>query len=140
MTTTAKTGLTVLNSPGGSQAEPASPDTPAAEGIAVTPKAVARIRAAMAKEGVSPEEGGLRLGVQGGGCSGLNYNLRFDAHPRERDRVFTFDGVRVFVDPKSYVYLNGMTLDWEETLIHQGFAFKNPNAQKSCGCGTSFSG
>ncbi len=140
MTTTEKTGLTVLNNPGaGSQAEPVS-SAPVVDGVAVTPKAVARIRAAMAKEGVSPEEGGLRLGVQGGGCSGLNYVLRFDAHPRERDRVFTFEGVRVFVDPKSYVYLHGMTLDWEETLMHQGFAFKNPNAQKSCGCGTSFSG
>ena len=129
--------LTVLNSPG-TPAEPAA--APAAEGILVTPKAVAKIRAAMAKENVSPDEGGLRLGVQGGGCSGLNYSIRFDAHPRERDRVFTFDGVRVFVDPKSYVYLHGMTLDWEDTLMHQGFAFKNPNAQKSCGCGTSFTG
>jgi iron-sulfur cluster assembly protein len=122
------------------------PDQPAAsqsgappvEGIVVTPKAVVKIRAAMAKENISPEDGGLRVGVQGGGCSGLTYNLRFDAHPRERDRVFNFDGVRVFVDPKSFVYLHGMTLDWEETLLHQGFAFKNPNAQKSCGCGTSF--
>jgi iron-sulfur cluster assembly protein len=111
-----------------------------ASGITVTPKAIARIRTAMAKESISPEEGGLRLGVQGGGCSGLTYNIRFDAHPRERDRVFIFDGVRIFVDPKSFIYLHGMTLDWEETLMHQGFAFKNPNAQKSCGCGTSFTG
>ena len=120
--------------------QPASQAAAVPEGIAVTPKAISHIRAAMAKENISPEEGGLRLGVQGGGCSGLNYNLRFDSHPRERDRIFTFDGVRVFVDPKSFVYLHGMTLDWEETLMHQGFAFKNPNAQKSCGCGTSFTG
>jgi iron-sulfur cluster assembly protein len=59
--------------------------------------------------------------------------------PRERDRVFQFGDVRIFIDPKSFVYLHGMTLDWTETLMHSGFAFINPNAQKSCGCGTSFS-
>ena len=131
--------LVVLGNAAEAEPAPPQPGAAAAEGITVTPKAIAKIRAAMAKENISPDEGGLRLGVQGGGCSGLTYNLRFDSHPRERDRVFNFDGVRVFVDPKSYVYLHGMILDWEETLMHQGFAFKNPNAQKSCGCGTSFS-
>jgi len=141
MTTTANPDkLTVLgNGQQASQPDAANSAAPA-EGIAVTPKAVQHIRAAMAKESISPEEGGLRLGVQGGGCSGLTYNLRFDTHPRERDRIFVFDGVRIFVDPKSFVYLHGMTLDWEETLMHRGFAFKNPNSQKSCGCGTSFTG
>ena len=110
-----------------------------ARGIQISDRALARVRIAMAKEGISPEEGGLRLGVQGGGCSGLTYNIRFDAHPRERDRVFNFDGVRVFVDPKSFIYLHGMTLDYQETLMKQGFEFVNPNASKSCGCGTSFS-
>jgi iron-sulfur cluster assembly protein len=131
--------LVVLGGAAEAEAAPSQSATPPAEGITITPTAVAKIRVAMAKENISPEEGGLRLGVQGGGCSGLTYNLRFDSHPRERDRVFNFDGVRVFVDPKSFVYLHGMILDWEETLMHQGFAFKNPNAQKSCGCGTSFS-
>jgi iron-sulfur cluster assembly protein len=110
-----------------------------AKGIVVTDKAIAKIRAAMAKEGVSPEQGGLRLGVQGGGCSGLSYNIRFDTQPRERDRIFQYDGVRVFVDPKSFIYLHGMTLDYQETLMQQGFVFVNPQATKSCGCGTSFS-
>lgn len=109
-------------------------------GIEVTDKALARIRSAMAKEQVSPETGGLRLGVQGGGCSGLTYNIRFDSKPRERDRVFDYNGVRVFVDPKSFIYLNGMILDYQEGLMQQGFIFRNPNASKSCGCGTSFSG
>src|SRR5271165_3742059 len=118
--------------------EATSPPT-TAKGIVVTDKAIAKIRIAMAKEGISPEQGGLRLGVQGGGCSGLSYNIRFDTQPRERDRVFLFDGVRVFVDPKSFIYLHGMVLDYEETLMHQGFVFQNPNAKKSCGCGTSFS-
>ncbi len=112
----------------------------AVKGIEVTPRAVARIRTAMAKENISPEHGGLRLGVQGGGCSGLSYNIRFDTQPRERDRVYEYDGVRVFVDPKSFLYLHGMILDYEETLMRQGFNFINPNSTKSCGCGSSFSG
>ncbi len=110
-----------------------------AKGIVVTDKAVAKIRAALAKEGISPEQGGLRLGVQGGGCSGLSYNIRFDTQARERDRIFEFGEVRVFVDPKSFIYLHGMTLDYQETLMQQGFVFVNPQATKSCGCGTSFS-
>jgi iron-sulfur cluster assembly protein len=117
---------------------PAAPASPA-KGIQVTDKALARIRSAMPKEGIAPETGGLRLGVSGGGCSGLSYNIRFDTQPRERDRVYEFDGVRIFVDPKSFIDLNGMTLDYEETLMQQGFAFRNPNSSKSCGCGSSFS-
>jgi iron-sulfur cluster assembly protein len=117
---------------------PATIQTPTAKGITITEKAIARIKSAMVKEGISPTEGGLRVGVQGGGCSGLSYNIRFDSQPRERDRVFQFGDVRVFVDPKSFIYLHGMILDYEETLMQQGFVFKNPNAQKSCGCGTSF--
>ncbi len=120
--------------------QPGKPaEGPPAKGIQITDLAIEHVRAAMAKEGISPEQGGLRLGVQGGGCSGLSYNIRFDTQPRERDRIFEFSGVRVFVDPKSFIYLHGMTLDWEQTLMHQGFVFKNPNAQKSCGCGSSFS-
>jgi iron-sulfur cluster assembly protein len=110
-----------------------------AKGILITEKALAKVRSAMAKEGISPELGGLRLGVQGGGCSGLSYNIRFDTQPRERDRIFQFSDVRVFVDPKSFIYLHGMTLDYQETLMQQGFVFVNPQASKSCGCGTSFS-
>src|SRR5438067_1086869 len=98
-----------------------------------------KIHSAMAKENVSPEQGGLRLGVSGGGCSGLSYQIRFDSKPRERDRVYEFEGVRVFVDPKSFIYLAGMVLDWEESLMKQGFNFINPNSSKSCGCGSSFS-
>jgi iron-sulfur cluster assembly protein len=119
-------------------AAPASPQAPS-QGLQVTERAVKRIRAAMAKEGVSPVEGGLRLGVSGGGCSGLSYAIKFDSRPRERDRIYEFDGVRVFVDPKSFLYLHGMTLDYEETLMRQGFNFINPNSSRSCGCGSSFS-
>ncbi len=118
--------------------QPSAPQKPAHD-LQLTPAAVKRIRAILAKENISPEEGGLRLGVKGGGCSGLSYAIGFDTHPRERDRIFTFDGVRVFIDPKSFVYLHGMTLDYEETLLRQGFNFINPNSTKSCGCGSSFS-
>lgn len=106
------------------------------EMIQVTPKAVQKIREAFAKQGIS--EGGLRLGVLGGGCSGLSYQFRFDPRPRPTDQVLEFDGVQIYIDPKSMVFLNGMTLDYKESLIQSGFAFENPNAKKSCGCGTSF--
>ena len=115
------------------------PASAPARGIQITERALVKIKAAMEKEGTSPEQGGLRLGVQGGGCSGLTYNIRFDTQPRERDRIFQFGDVRVFVDPKSFIYLHGMTLDYQETLMQQSFVFVNPNASKSCGCGTSFS-
>ena len=119
------------------QGETSAPNS--AQPVHVTEKALKRIRAAMAKEHVDPQQGGLRLGVQGGGCSGLSYNIRFDTQARERDKVFEFGDVRIFVDPKSFLYLSGMTLDFEETLMRQGFVFNNPHAQKSCGCGSSFS-
>jgi iron-sulfur cluster assembly protein len=124
----------------------------AKQAIEITKSALKRIRIAMAKEGVSPSEGGLRVGITGGGCSGLSYNIRFDSKPRERDRTFTFGAgletandpsgaqpIRLFVDPKSFLYLAGMVLDFEETLMRQGFNFINPNSTKSCGCGSSFS-
>jgi len=104
--------------------------------IQVTPKAVGKIREAFAKQQVS---GGLRLGVLGGGCSGLSYQFKFDPKPRATDHVYEFEDVKVFVDPKSMVYLDGMVLDWKDSLIQSGFAFDNPHAKKSCGCGTSFS-
>lgn len=104
--------------------------------IQVTPKAVEKIRSAFHREGVG--QGGLRLGVLGGGCSGLSYQFRFDPKPRATDKVFEFDGVQIYVDPKSMVFLDGMTLDWKDSLIQSGFVFENPHAKRSCGCGTSF--
>ena len=111
-------------------------DAPAAKQVFVTPKAVQKIRDAFRRENVS---GGLRLGVLGGGCSGLSYQFKFAPAPRANDHVFEFEDVKVFVDPKSMVFLDGMTLDWHDSLIQSGFVFNNPHAQKSCGCGTSFS-
>lgn len=104
--------------------------------IQVTPKAVERIRQILAKEGVS---GGLRLAVQGGGCSGFSYQFKIETRERPSDHVFPFDGVTVVIDPKSLVLLDGLTLDYKESLIQSGFVIDNPNAQKTCSCGTSFS-
>jgi iron-sulfur cluster assembly protein len=106
--------------------------------IHVTEKAAQKINQLLAKEGVPAETGGLRLGVQGGGCSGLSYAMRLETQARDRDKVFEENGARVFVDPKSLLYLNNTTLDYEETLMRQGFVFQNPAATRSCGCGSSF--
>src|SRR5436853_7040215 len=102
--------------------------------ITVTSKAVLKIRDAFAKQGVN--DGGCRLGVLGGGCSGLSYQFKYDPKPRPTDKVFEFEDVKIFVDPKSYVFLDGMTLDYKESLMFSGFQFDNPHAKKSCGCGT----
>ena len=104
--------------------------------VQVTPKAVQKIREAFEREKVT---GGLRLGVLGGGCSGLSYQFKFDTKERPTDKVFEYDGVKIYVDPKSLLYLNGMVLDYQESLMQSGFVFDNPNAKKACGCGTSFS-
>ncbi len=106
--------------------------------IHMTEHAAKKIIGLLAKEGVSPETGGLRVGVQGGGCSGLSYAMRLDTQARDRDKVFEEFGARIFVDPKSLLYLNGTTLEYEETLMRQGFVFQNPNAARGCGCGSSF--
>lgn len=105
--------------------------------IQVTTNAAARIREIMRDNGLS--EGGLRVGVQGGGCSGLSYNLALDTEQRPGDRVFEQDGAKVFVDMKSLLYLSGATLDWkDEGLMQRGFTFSNPNSSGACGCGESF--
>lgn len=111
---------------------------PSQAAISLTPKAVEAAKEGFAKRGTP--NAALRLGLRGGGCSGFSYVIEFDDDPpRKRDRVFEFDGVRVHVDPKSLIYLAGTVLDWEKTLMHQGFKFRNPNEKQGCGCGHSFS-
>ena len=114
--------------------------------VDVTPKAVEAIRRQMKKRAHTTGEAptALRLGIRGGGCSGFSYVIEFhDGPPRAKDHVFDYtseDGtpVRVVGDPKSLVYLSGTTLEWEQTLMSQGFKFVNPNEKSSCGCGHSF--
>jgi len=119
--------------------EVANPNiAPATPKIHLTERAANKILQLLAKDGVPAEQGGLRVGVQGGGCSGLSYAMRLDTQARDRDKVFEEFGARIFVDPKSLLYLNGTTLEYEETLMRQGFVFQNPNAARNCGCGSSF--
>jgi len=119
-------------------AEPAKEEPAKKElSITVSEKAVDAIRRQLQKRGTP--EASLRVGIRGGGCSGFSYVIEFhDGPPRPRDRVFTFGDVRVVVDPKSLVYLNGTVLEWQQTLMQQGFKFVNPNEKTSCGCGHSF--
>jgi iron-sulfur cluster assembly protein len=106
--------------------------------IQITAKAAAKIRGLLEKEGVSTETGGLRIGVQGGGCSGLSYAMRLETQARDRDKVIEAHGARVFIDPKSFLYLHETILDYREELMRRGFVFENPLATRTCGCGSSF--
>jgi len=96
------------------------------------------IRKMTRKNGIP--EGGLRIGIKAGGCSGLSYTFAWEGAARPDDHVFEGpDGAKVFVDPKSYRFIDGTTLDYDTSLVSKGFIFNNPNAKSSCGCGTSFS-
>jgi iron-sulfur cluster assembly protein len=112
------------------------PDMEAAAGVRLTPKAIAMAKAALVKRGTP--DASLRLGVRGGGCSGVSYAIEFSDKIRERDNIYDFAGLRVIVDPKSLVYLRGAVLDYEVKLMQHGFKFVNPNEKSSCGCGESF--
>jgi iron-sulfur cluster assembly protein len=107
------------------------------EEIILTEKARTEIAKIMSANSI-PDTFGLRVGVKGGGCSGLSYSLGFDKEARETDKTIIKDGVRIFVDPKSLFYLSGTQLDYTDGLNGKGFVFNNPNATKSCGCGSSF--
>lgn len=104
--------------------------------ITVTQLAAQKIRDIKTAQAAA-EDTGLRLRVVGGGCSGFQYQLIFDA-PKAGDQVFDTDGVRVVVDPKSFLYLNGTEIDYVDGLMGAGFTLKNPNARGTCGCGSSF--
>lgn len=106
--------------------------------LQITENAGKLIRQMTAKNGIP--DGGLRIGIKAGGCSGLSYAFAWEAAPRDGDHVFDGPaGSKVFVDPKSFRYLDGTTLDYDTSLVSKGFIFHNPNAKSSCGCGTSFS-
>jgi iron-sulfur cluster assembly protein len=106
--------------------------------IALTERAVKEIHRILSEQKLS-EATALRVGVKGGGCSGFSYTLGFDDQFSEVDQLNEVEGVRVVCDPKSFLYLNGTQIDFEDNLMGRGFKFGNPNASKSCGCGESFS-
>ncbi len=105
--------------------------------ITITEKASKEIKRIMQENKISADFG-LRVGVKGGGCSGLTYSLGFDSATREGDSVIETDGVKLIVDGKSLFYLSGTELDFSDGLNGKGFVFNNPNATKTCGCGESF--
>lgn len=105
--------------------------------VTVSEQARKKIIELKAQEGKT-EDYGIRVAVQGGGCSGLMYDLEFDAEQKTTDQVFEDGGVRIFVDKKSLLYLVGTELDFSDGLNGKGFQFKNPNASRTCGCGESF--
>ena len=105
--------------------------------IEITDKALDQIRVIMSAEDKG-QDSGLRLGVVGGGCSGLSYKMEID-DKKEKDNVIFFDEVKIFVDLKSSIYLKDIILDYKDGLNGKGFVFQNPNASNTCGCGESFS-
>jgi iron-sulfur cluster assembly protein len=112
--------------------------TAGAEAIQITATAATQIRKLMAHRGMS--QGGLRVGVKAGGCSGLSYFFAWEEAPRSGDEVFEGpQGSRIFVDRKSHAVLKGTVLDFNTNLVGRGFVLNNPNAKSSCGCGVSFS-
>jgi iron-sulfur cluster assembly accessory protein len=116
-----------------------SPSTTLAEPalVSFTDKAIEQVKVAMQREGVAGH--GLRVGVQGGGCSGWEYQMAFVEQPGPGDTVLEIGGVRVFIDQTSQPYLRGVTIDYVSALHGAGFKFLNPNATRTCGCGSSFS-
>lgn len=105
--------------------------------IQMTETAAKRIRMLMDKQGLT--EGGLRVGVKGGGCSGLSYTFAWDTQARAGDEVIDGpENTRLFIDKKSLIYLNNTVLDYDTSLLSKGFVFQNPNAKNTCGCGSSF--
>jgi iron-sulfur cluster assembly accessory protein len=117
---------------------PATPniETAPKSPIHLTPAAVGKVKEIMGQQ--NPVPSGLRIGVVGGGCSGFSYSMSFENAQGVMDKVFSFDGLKVFVDATSAMYLNGCVVDYVETLEAAGFKFENPNVKSTCGCGSSF--
>jgi iron-sulfur cluster assembly accessory protein len=104
--------------------------------ISLTPNAVAKVKEIMSQQ--NPVPAGLRVSVVGGGCSGFSYSMQFENGAGMMDKVFDMDGLKVYVDATSIMYLNGCRVDYVETLEGAGFKFENPNVKSTCGCGSSF--
>jgi len=107
------------------------------EKITATEKAAKRVKVILKGEG--KVDYGLRVSVVGGGCSGMTYNMSFDKNPDEFDKVYNSNGIKIFCDLKSWLYLKGTEVDFSDDMLSGGFKINNPNAERTCGCGTSFS-
>ena len=107
------------------------------ESISITTKAATRIKAILKAE--KKNDHGLRISVVGGGCSGMNYNIAFDDIRGEFDKIYKSKGVQIYCDLQSWLYLKGTTIDFSDDILSGGFKITNPNASRTCGCGTSFS-
>jgi len=107
--------------------------------IKVSETAKKKVVELMTDDGFDPSTDYIRVGVKSGGCSGLSYNLKFDNKQQEEDKVFEDNGVKIIIDKKSFLYLIGTTLEYSGGLNGAGFVFNNPNANRTCGCGESFS-
>ncbi len=107
------------------------------DNVLITSKALSEVKN-IKEQNTIPQDYGLRLGIKGGGCSGMSYTLGFDAASRENDIIMSVEDVSIFIDSKSLFYLMGITLDYSDGLTGRGFTFNNPNASKTCGCGSSF--
>ena len=107
--------------------------------IKVSPSAQEKVSQLMREEGYNPKQDFVRVGVKSGGCSGLSYDLSFDNSKSDQDRLFEDNQVKILVDKKSLLYLLGTTLEYSGGLNGKGFIFNNPNAERTCGCGESFS-
>ncbi len=105
--------------------------------IQMTPKAVEKVKEILNMQ--EPKPAGLRIAVVGGGCSGFNYSMAFESNPGMLDKTYDFDGLSVFIDQASMLYLDGAEVDYVETMEGSGFKFNNPNVKTTCGCGSSFS-
>src|ERR1700751_3054827 len=105
--------------------------------VILTENAIAKVKEIMGQQNPAPT--GLRVGVVGGGCSGFSYSMSFENGAGLMDKVFDMDGLKVYVDATSVMYLNGCRVDYVETLEGAGFKFENPNVKSTCGCGSSFS-
>ena len=106
--------------------------------VTLTPKAADKVRQLMAQPD-QEEAKGLRVKVVGGGCSGLSYSIALERKAEDGDQILESEGITIYIDPKSNLFVNGTTIDYHESMMGSGFAFENPNATGSCGCGSSFS-
>ncbi len=114
-----------------------TPEVKKTSPVTLTPNAIAKVKEIMAQQ--NPVPAGLRVGVVGGGCSGFSYSMSFENGAGAMDKTFDFDGLKVYIDATSLMYLQGATVDYVETLEGAGFKFDNPNVKSTCGCGSSFS-